>query len=95
MTLEKCTAAINRNIGVLKDLEASPTVRVAYKTADGWKRLLIPKTCVPALRAGAVATVQKRLDALTADAVVLAIDQALAQMSPLGRRLMLKAAGIG
>lgn len=80
MTLEKCVAEINRNIGVLRDLKNSPTVRVAYKTEDGWKRLRVPKQPAKSLRSGAVELVEDRLDVLLTESVGLAIDAALAEL---------------
>jgi hypothetical protein len=80
MSIEALKAEIKRNTGVLEDIEGASDVRIAYKTADGWKRLLAP-ALVETLRTYAVMTIGERLATLVPPTLDLVIDKVLTELA--------------
>lgn len=74
-------AKIKRNTRVLEELENATAFRVAYKTKDGWKRLVVPTTSVACLRSGAITVVENRLKALLPAAVDAALESLVDELN--------------
>ena len=80
MTTKKAASEIKRNLAIVNDLRNAKAVRVAYKTADGWKRLRLPSKVVPSLKRGAISVVDARLAKLFPIVVEAAVDKAVAEL---------------
>ena len=79
MTIDKkkLAEAIKYNARVLSAVEDATAFRVAYKTANGWKRLIVPPIAEVILREAAVEIVKERLDTLVPLAAEIVINKAL------------------
>jgi hypothetical protein len=81
MTTKKTVAEIKRNAAIIADLEnAEVLLRVAYKTADGWKRLRLPANASTALRQASIRLVEARLNKLVPPVVEAVVDKAISEL---------------
>ena len=79
MTTDKKRLAetIKYNARVLSAVEDATAFRIAYKTPNGWKRLIVPFNAEVILREAAAEIVEERLDTLVPLAAEIVINKAL------------------
>ncbi len=80
MTTKKTVAEIKRNTAIIADLGDAKAFRVAYKTADGWKRLRLPSFASDSLRRASINLVEARLEKLVPAVVAAVVDKAIAEL---------------